>query len=190
MKPEQTEKLPQDSQERDWLAKIAAGRDRQAMKCFYLSYRARLGAFLFRILRRQSLVDEVYNDVMLVVWRKAGQYNGSAKVSTWLFSIAYRSSLKRLDKEKRFQGDPLVEQAAKTRFETHAEHQQLVQKALDALSAEQRTVIELAYFIGNNYAEIAEITATPENTVKTRMFYARKKLLNALATLGVISAVS
>lgn len=180
----------QDDNDTNLLDRISIKRDRQAMESFYLSYRPRLGGFLYRILKNRVLVEEVYNDVMMVVWNKANQFNGTCKVSTWLFSIAYRTCLKRLKKESRFKDCLEIEELAVSDTFEVTDNQQVIRKALQKLSFEHRTVIELAYFVGNNYAEIAEITNAPENTVKTRMFYARKNLQQALNFLGVNSVVN
>ena len=75
------------------LRRIAVG-DRQAFESLYRGYFPRLTRFLERLIRRSHVVEEVLNDTMLVVWRKAASFNGESKVSTWIFSIAYRKALK------------------------------------------------------------------------------------------------
>jgi RNA polymerase sigma factor (sigma-70 family) len=123
----------------------------------------------------------------MVVWRKAYTFNHRSKVSTWIFAIAYRQSLKAL----RRLGEPEV-------FETSEgsdvsmpgpddalQHQELrkhLDDALGTLSPEQRAVIELTYYFGYACSEIAAIMACPVDTVKTRMFYARRKLKASLAS--------
>src|SRR6185437_863575 len=73
-----------------------AARDLQAFDALYRAYHTRLARFLGRLTRRAGLVDEVLNDTMLVVWNRADSYNGRSKVSTWIFAIAYRKTLKAL----------------------------------------------------------------------------------------------
>jgi RNA polymerase sigma-70 factor (ECF subfamily) len=130
-------------------------------------------------------VEEIINDTMLVVWQKAGSYDGTCKVSTWVFAIAYRKALKGL----KLADDPLesdLEQVAGADEapELTAERHQLqdaVLHALDRLPMQQRIVVVLAYYHDMDYAEIAAIADCPLNTVKTRMFHARRKLKELLA---------
>jgi DNA-directed RNA polymerase specialized sigma24 family protein len=105
-----------------------------------------------------QLIEEIVNDTMLVVWQKAHRFDGTSKVSTWIFAIAYRKACK----------------AIKGLDEP-------VGVALDDLPAAQRTVIQLTYHHDMGYADIAEIMDCPVNTVKTRMFHARRRLRLVLA---------
>ena len=186
---DEKQQLTADEKDVYLLNKVANKRDRQAMEEFYRTYRGRLGAFLFRLLHNNALVEEVYNDVMLIIWQKASQFNGNSKVSTWVLSIAYRHGFQQLRKENKYlstvrETDQLVATTA-----TVDDQQQAIRKALFQLSYEHRTVIELVYFMGNNYTEVAEITGSPENTVKTRMFYARRHLQKELAKIGITSVM-
>ena len=172
-----------DTDDRALLARIAGARDAAAFERLYHSYRRRLGPFTYRIVRDAAANEEVFNDVMLTVWRKAGTYSGTSKVSTWIFAIAYRQCLKALRNRPDTVGlDGLDEPG---RDESPArERRDLVAVALAQLSPEHRLVIELSYFQGNTYQEIAAIAACPESTVKTRVFYARRKLKEIMGTLG------
>lgn len=170
--------------ERRLISRVAAG-DLRAFEQFYRAYHSRLTRFLDRMTRRRSLVEEVLNDTMLVVWNRSDRFNGSSKVSTWIFAIAYRTVLKAL----RTQDEPVdagavdelvsddagPEQEA-IRQQTHA----TLASALDTLSAEQRAVLVLTYFHDLAYAEIARIVDCPVDTVKTRMFHGRRRLRAAL----------
>src|SRR5208282_4557304 len=75
------------------LQRVAAG-DRAAFESLYRCYFPRLTRFLGRVLQRPHTVEEVLNDAMLVVWRKAASFNGQSRISTWIFAIAYRRALK------------------------------------------------------------------------------------------------
>jgi len=166
-----------------------AGRDRAAFDMLYRDYRPRLRRFVERITRHSQIVDEVLDDTMLVVWRRAGSYNLRSKVSTWIFGSAYRralKALKRLDEpveaEVAERCDPDVEGPEDTLLA--GEERVRIAKALRALSAEHRAVIELTYYEGHSCADIAEVMRCPVNTVKTRMFYARRRLRMLLAEVG------
>ncbi len=172
-----------DTDDRSLIRRIADERDSAAFETLYHSYRRRLGPFMFRIVQDRAANEEIYNDVMLAVWRKSATYNGTSKVSTWIFSIAYRQCLKSLRSRREFA--ELDEAAAGSVDDsTGLEQRDLVRRALARLSPEHRLVIELSYFAGNNYREIAEIADCPESTVKTRVFYARRRLKDIMDELG------
>jgi len=169
------------------IQRIVEQRDREAMEFFYRRYWNKLSGFLYRILLINGLVEEVYNDIMMIVWQKASQFNGSSKVSTWVFSIAYRQCLQLKRKESKHYSEELTEQfepALESDEVGDYQQQRVMKKALADLSVEHRSVIELSYYVGCNYAEIAIISGCPENTVKTRMFHARRKLKDSLLKLG------
>lgn len=165
--------------------RIAAG-DRQAFDRLYRTYFPRLGRFLGRMCRSATLVEEIINDTMLVVWQKAASYDGSCKVSTWIFAIAHRTLLKGL----RGGAEP-VEADPDTRPgpdgcepEPQLERRQLqhrVLQALELLPLAQRIVMVLTYYHDMAYNDIAAIVDCPVNTVKTRMFHARHRLRDLLA---------
>jgi RNA polymerase sigma-70 factor (ECF subfamily) len=170
--------------ERALLERSAAG-DRAAFEALYRCYFPRLARFLQRFLRRPHKVEEVLNDAMLVVWRKAASFNGESKVSTWIFAIAYRRALKSLeqfddpvefDDERSAASDPQPDEAMLQRELALA-----LERAIALISPAHRAVIELTYFHGCRYQEIAQIMDCPVETVKTRMFHARRKLRLLLA---------
>ena len=162
------------------VGRVAAG-DLQAFEALYRAYQPRLSRFIGLMTSRRTVVEEVLNDTMLVVWRRSDTYNRQCKVSTWIFAIAYRTALKAL----RHQDDPADAPPADARAsdELGPEQQRCdretraaLARALDALSAEQRSVLVLTYFHDLPYAEIAQIVDCPIDTVKTRMFHGRRRL--------------
>ena len=168
------------------IAQIAGARQLPAFEALYRCYHPRLARFLDRVTRRTSLVDEVLNDTMLVVWNSAERYNGQSKVSTWIFAIAYRKALKALHQLD----DPLPDDDTNPpASDAPGPEQQLRQRqvhealrrAMGELSPEHRAVVDLTYFHGADYREIAHIVGCPVDTVKTRMFHARKRLKTLLA---------
>lgn len=164
----------------------AAGGDRMAFEALYRAYHPRLTRFLERVTRRPAIVEEVLNDTMLVVWQRADDYNGRSKVSTWVFGIAYRKALKALSRLQDGVADEADVEEAVTTSEPDVEVQRLqikavFQNALASLSPSQRAVVELTYFEGHAYRDIAEIMDCPVGTVKTRMFHAHRKLKSLLA---------
>jgi len=166
------------------LLKRIAGGDRAAFESLYRSYFVRLSRFLQRMLRRPALVEETINDTLYVVWCRADSFRPTARASTWIFGIAYRRGLKALgDLDDPVEADcselPDESPSAEDRM-LNAEVHRLIDLALSRMSAEHRAVIELCYYHACPYREIAQITGCPVETVKTRMFYARRRLHDLL----------
>jgi len=153
-----------------------------AFEAFYRDFHPRLFDFVLRVLGQPADVEETINDTMLVVWRKAGTFRGDSRVSTWVFGIAYKKALKRLKANKRLASRELQIEAdacdptdpADTVSQRNA--LELIREAVARLPLAQRSIVQLAFFYGYSYPEIAEIVGCPVNTVKTRMFYARERL--------------
>ena len=157
------------------------GRDLDAFECLYRNYHPRLERFLGLMAPTRTIVEEALNDTMLVVWQRAHTFNGTCKVSTWIFGIAYRLALKALrtqgDWADTVQPDELVSDGPGPEQEVSLrESRTSLVGALAALSAEQRSVLVLAYFHDLPYAEIARIVECPVDTVKTRVFHGRRRL--------------
>jgi RNA polymerase sigma factor (sigma-70 family) len=160
--------------------RVATG-DRRAFETLYRAYHPRLARFLQRMTRSTPLIEEIVNDTLLVVWRKAATFNGSSKVSTWIFAIAYRRACKSLqaldepvdagvDEREGIEADRPDWQLAQLQL-TGAVHVALAQ-----LPLAQRTAFQLTFYHDMSYTEIAEIMECPVNTIKTRLFHARKRL--------------
>jgi RNA polymerase sigma-70 factor (ECF subfamily) len=166
------------------LTRIIA-RDAQAMHELYHLYHRRLARFLMRLTSRYDLAEEIINDTFWVIWQHAADFRGASQLSTWVFGIAYRRALKTL---RRVRPDlPLDSEEVPEQTEEpwqQAELREWLGAALGKLPHEQRMVLELAYHLGHSCEEIAEIMQCPTNTVKTRMFHARRKLKGLLTTLS------
>ena len=173
-----------------------AEQDRQAFETFYYLYYTRLSRFLRRFKNDDTWIDEVVNDVMFVIWQKAGAFQGRSRASTWVFGIAYRRAMKALQGKGNLH-DELDESNAPTYTEDPAASidrermRGLVQEAVKQLGAKHMAVVQLTYFDGFSCAEVAEIVGCPTNTVKTRMFHARKRLKQILHPIdfGVLSSI-
>jgi RNA polymerase sigma-70 factor (ECF subfamily) len=129
-----------------------------------------------------ALVEETYNDVMLTVWNKADQFKGNSKVSSWIFSIAYRTCLALIKKQK-FRQTIInnflffkTEETSESIEQDTSDKTDLLNKAIKHLPAKQQMVIELSYFQEYSIEEIALIANCPVNTVKTRLHHARQKI--------------
>jgi len=173
------------------LAGIRRG-SRAEFDALYRLYHPRLWRFLVHMLRRGEQVEEVLNDTLLVVWQRADRFDGRSRLSTWVFGIAYRKALKALSRQDLpVEADDADEPAdpgpgPEQRLGL-AQLRGRLAGALAELSPEHRAVVELCYFHDMAYGEIAEVVGCPPETVKTRMFYARRRLrllLDDLAGLG------
>lgn len=171
------------------ISRIAKG-DENALEQLYHVYYSRLLRFITRTTRRADRADEVINEVMYVVWQKAETYDHSCKPSTWIFGITYNKSRKLMRKSKFEEAVSLdsidKENSLLGRHYTGLKQLELLnwlETAFEVLSPVQRTVVELTYFHGMHYSEIAKLMECPENTVKTRMLHARKKLAPILLKL-------
>lgn len=177
------------------LARVAA-KDRAAFETLYHRYHPRLFNYLFKVTRRAEQVEELLNDVMLVVWQKASSFDGRSRASTWIFGIAYRKALKALSRRERpveaapswsRQAESPDRRAPEAGPELRLVRRELVSslgQAMALLSPEQRAVLELTYTYGYSCREVALLVGCPVNTVKTRMFHARRRLREALPKLA------
>lgn len=189
------------------LLKRIATKDRKAFEAFYYLYAEGFGRFLMKMLKHQEWVDEAVNDVMLVVWQSAGSYDPErGRLSTWLFGIAHKKGLKILERNGRYREESLEdyqEEAGSdednapglynTDMSPNSQPERVVMGwelgdamswAFSKLSADHLAVIDLCFAEGYSYQEIADIVGCPINTVKTRLFHARKRLAELLARKG------
>jgi RNA polymerase sigma-70 factor (ECF subfamily) len=168
-----------------------AGGDRLAMQVLFARHHVRVFRFVVRLVKNESTAEDLISDVFLDVWRQAGRFEGRSAVSTWLLSIARFKALSAL----RRRSDEVLDDDAAGAIEDPSDDPEialekkdksaLIRKCLSGLSAEHREIVDLVYYHEKSVEEVAEIVGIPENTVKTRMFYARKKLAELLKAEGI-----
>ncbi len=172
------------------IARIAKG-DRLAMEELYGRYRVPVYRFVVRMVRNPTTAEDLNSDVFLDVWRQAGTFEGRSAVSTWIFSIArfkalnalQRRPMEELDDEK---ACAIADQADDPEIALAKKDKAAVLRAcLLKLSAEHREIVNLVYYQYKSVEDVAGIVGIPEATVKTRMFYARKKLSELLTEQGI-----
>jgi RNA polymerase sigma-70 factor, ECF subfamily len=175
-----------DADDRRLLERIAA-RDRVAFETFFRAHGAAVHRFVRDLVRDDGLAEELTSDVMVEVWRGAGKYGGRSRARTWVFGIAHHKAIDAL-RRRRATTVPLDEllgvpaaDASPEEAALRAADRRRLDAALATLSAEHRAVLELTYVEGFSQAEIAEIVSCPVATVKTRAFYAKQRLRDALA---------
>src|ERR1700734_245563 len=172
------------------IARIAQG-DRPAMEALFARYRIPVFRFLKRMVRNETTAEDLNSDVFLDVWRQAGTFEGRSAVSTWIFSIARFKALNALQRR----GEEELDDDKADAIEDDADDPETVlakkdkaavlRQCLVELSAEHREIVNLVYYQHKSVEEVSGIVGIPEATVKTRMFYARKKLSELLAERGV-----
>jgi RNA polymerase sigma-70 factor (ECF subfamily) len=184
-------KFSADESDQLLLTRITEG-DRDAFRELYATYYHPLLRFVYRITGQLELAQEGVNDVMLVVWRNGKSFGCRSSVSTWIMGIAFRKALKLLKASRRWSGRFTTvdfddwEERSEVAVEPsdNADLRDLLDQGLRQLSPEHRAVVELTYFYGCSYQDIAVIAGCPVNTVKTRMFHARARLRKLLPALG------
>jgi len=177
------------------IGRIAAG-EKFAMQVLFGRHHVRVYRFVLRFLRDHMLAEDVTNEVFLDVWRQADRFEARSAVSTWLLAIARFKALSAL-KRRPNEG---VDETALAAVEDPADDPEVairkrdrgevLRRCLKALSHEHREVIDLVYYHEKSAKEVAQIMRIPEETVRTRMFYARKRLSELLAGAGVDSAAA
>ena len=174
------------------LENIAKG-NRTAMHTLYCRHNVRVYRFILRIVRNATAAEDLVSQVFLDVWRTAKQFQGRSQVSTWLLSIARfkalttlrQRRLEDLDQEevRRIPDEAETPEASLNRADTSA----ILRACVEKLSPAHREIIDLVYYHEKSVEEVARIIGIPQNTVKTRLFYARKQLAELLKSAGVSS---
>ena len=153
------------------------------MAALYTLYFPRIFKFVYRIIGDYGTTEEIVNDVMLIVWQKAAGFRRDSKLSTWILGIAYRQTLKAKRNKHIYTGDENAELKLAVDYRGSFESNEWVTRALEKLSVEHRAAIELVFYLGLSYAEVAAVVGSPVNTVKTRVFHARQRLKVLLSEL-------
>ncbi len=174
----------------DLLGRIAA-KDQTALRTLFSRHHATVYRFLMRRLRVEATAEDLTNEVFLEVWRNAGKFEGRSAVSTWMLTIARNraASLLRKRSEDGLE-DGEAEAVADESDDPEVALQKMdkaarIRRCMERLSAEHREIVDLVYYHELSVSEVAAVVGIPEATVKTRMFYARKKLSELLAEAGV-----
>jgi RNA polymerase sigma-70 factor, ECF subfamily len=170
--------------------KVASG-DRAAYRWLFLRFQRPIHTYLVRLVRLSYIADELMSETMLELWRGAARFGGRSTVSTWLFGIARHKAIDHLRRSRETTLDEetmggIPDPAAGPEEEaSKASIAGLVGRLMERLSVEHREVLHLAYREEMSVEEIAALVGCPTNTVKTRMFYARKRLRELLVEAGV-----
>jgi RNA polymerase sigma-70 factor (ECF subfamily) len=168
-----------------------AGGDRLAMQALYARHHVKVFRFVLRLVRNEASAQDLISEVFLDVWRQAARFEGRSAVSTWILAIARFKALSSVRRRKEAQLDEEEAEAIEDEADTpevtlqKKDTGEVLRQCLAKLSPDHREIIDLVYYHEKSVEEVAEIVDIPENTVKTRMFYARKKLAELLKQAGV-----
>jgi RNA polymerase sigma-70 factor, ECF subfamily len=167
----------------DLMERVGHSKDKAAYRELFGYYGPRVKAYLMRLGADDALAEELAQDVMVIVWRKAELFDRSqASVSTWLFRIARNKridAIRRTRKPELDPNDPLLlpsTPVAADNLMSGAQRDQLVRDAMVDLPEEQKTLLRQAFYDGLSHREIAEQSGTPLGTVKSRLRLAFLKL--------------
>ncbi len=170
---------------------LVASGDRSALEKLYANHHRKVFHFVRRFVHEAATAEDLANDVFIEVWHKAGSFEGRSSVSSWLLGMARfkalterRKTRNTVDPDEALGGiqddadDPEV--AAQKSNKSAA-----LRLCIERLPEEHRVVVDLVYYHERPIREVAEILDVPENTVKTRMFHARKKLSAMMEQAGL-----
>jgi RNA polymerase sigma-70 factor, ECF subfamily len=179
----------------DLIRRIVAG-NKLAMQLLYMRHNVRLFRFALRFTRNKATAEDLVQEVFLDVWRKADEFKGRSEVSTWLLAIVRNKALTVMRHRSADQLDEdaaacIADSADTPEMATQKEQARSITcKCLTQLSPAHREIIDLVYYHGKSIEDVSKIIGIPGNTVKTRMFYARKHLAELLCRQGITTAMA
>lgn len=163
--------------------------DAEAFEQLYETTHKRVFQYLCRFTNDRYLAEDLTMDTYAEVWKSAGRFRGESKVATWLIGIARNMAMNEFRKNNKMKTQELDEGMSNPPAQFHAcvgtETAQILAEALNRLPISHREILDLVFLQGMNYEDISQIVGIPLNTVKTRVFYAKEKLRDALRSMGV-----
>ena len=170
---------------------LIADGDKDAVRVLFTRHSVRVFRFLLQIVGDEATAEDLVNEVFLEVWRKAGRFEARSRVSTWVLAIARYKALASL---RRRSCDELDDETC-ARLEDPTDDPEvavqktecsvLLQECLKQLSVAHREVVDLVYYHEQSIDRVSRIIGVPKSTVKTRMFYARKRIAELMAERGI-----
>jgi RNA polymerase sigma-70 factor (ECF subfamily) len=172
------------------IERVAAG-DRAAMRALFARHQVRVFRFVLRMVRSEAIADDLISEVFMDVWQQAGRFEGRSSVSTWLFGIARFKALSALRKpahqslDEETAGAIADESDDPETIRQKQDKSAVLRRCIGKLSPEHREIIDLVYYHEMSIEEVAGVVSIPEATVKTRLFYARKRLADIAKDNGL-----
>jgi RNA polymerase sigma-70 factor, ECF subfamily len=176
------------------LVALIAGRDKRALQQLYSRHHVRIYRFALRFLNDEAAAEDTVSEVFIDVWRQAERFEGRSQVTTWLLAIARNKALSMLRRRSNEELDDEVAEFIEDPSDNpeaamfKSQRASVLQDCLTQLSPAHREIVDLVYYHEKSVEEVAEIISVPANTVKTRMFYARKRIGELMAAKGISRA--
>jgi RNA polymerase sigma-70 factor (ECF subfamily) len=170
---------------------LIAGNDKNAMRVLFGRHNVRVFRFVVRIVSNQEMAEDLVNEVFLEVWRNAGRFEARSQVTTWILAIARNKAIAALRRRPNTVNDENVMASMEDPADgpevamQKSDRSAVLRDCLEQLSPAHREIIDLVYYHERSVGEVAKIIRVPVNTVKTRMFYARKHLAELMAERGI-----
>jgi RNA polymerase sigma-70 factor (ECF subfamily) len=164
-----------------------ANRDQLAMRTLFARYRVALYRWLLRLVSDTATAEDLLSEVFLDVWRHAAVFEGRSSVSTWLLAIARNKAISARRRRPEVElNDELTSTLADPADDPELmlekkDREEVLRRSVAQLSQGHAEIIDLVYYHGKSVNEVAEVMGLNAATVKTRMFYARKKLAELAA---------
>jgi len=187
---DRTRSAAQDSSDAALVEAIAAG-DKHALQVLYGRHHVKVYRFALRFVRDEAAAEDMVSEVFFDVWRQAERFERRSQVATWLLAIARNKALSMLRRRSNEQLDEEVAEFIEDPSDNpeitmqKQERSEILRSCLEQLSAAHREIVDLVYYHERTIEEVSEIIGVPVNTVKTRMFYARKRIGELMAARGI-----
>jgi RNA polymerase sigma-70 factor (ECF subfamily) len=167
--------------------------NRLAMQVLFARHHTRVYRFVLRLLRGEAVAEDLTSEAFLSVWQQASRFQARSTFSTWLLAIARNKAMTEMRRRHDVPGDGDIDETADPADDPEAtyavkQRAKILRHCLRQLSREHREIIDLVYYHEKSVQEVAVIMDIPRNTVKTRMFHARRKLSKLLEAQGVAQA--
>lgn len=175
--------------DQDIINRILGG-DTNAFSVLVERYKDLIFTLTIRMIKNREEAEEVAQDTFIKAFKSLDKYKGDSKFSTWIYRIAYNSSLDRIKKNKKFVNnvtiDAFTEHNVKTienafdQLETK-ERKETIKQCIDKLPSEDSFLLTLYYFEEQSLEEISKVVGINANNIKVKIFRARKKLATILS---------
>jgi RNA polymerase sigma-70 factor (ECF subfamily) len=172
------------------VSRIAQG-DKAAMRALFMAHHVRVYRFMLRLLGNEALAEDVTSEVFLDVWCQAARFEGRSTVSTWMLAIGRYKALSARQRRREEQLDEMEAEAIEDPADDpeavvqRKDRGRTLRQCIAELSIEHREIVDLVYYHEKSVEQVATILGIPTNTVKTRMYYARRRLSHRLKEAGI-----
>jgi len=170
---------------------LIADKDNGAMRVLFGRHHVRVFRFVMRIVGNQETAEDLVSEVFLEIWREADRFEARSQVTTWMLGIARHKALRALRRRSIATNEENVLGSIEDPTDNpevamqKSERSALLRDCLKQLSPAHREIIDLVYYHERSIGDVANIIGVPVNTVKTRMFYARKRIAELMAARGI-----